>query len=608
MENEQIGIVQLEKVIKVINQCTDNFLFMYDLSDDTFLISEHAKKIFDFPFVKFDNALEEIIRITYPEDRTAFENDIELVRTGRKSEHNIELRWINRMGKPIWISSRGKLMPTSNPYTKILIGTIEITNEADKSDVLTGLSTETQLRSDFALTKTSSDTVSGFMLKIDVDNIGMINEQYGMRIGDMILSKVADCCKKISSGIAKAYKISGDEFIIMNLTGQSALMAQKLYDDLKRELSKSESTLGTDIVFTVSGGTVAFTNDNSHLEEFLRKLNYTLSVAKEHGRNSLVTFNANSYQNHLKNLNLQEKLRESIKNNFAGFELYYQPVIDAKNIYLDSDKTVLNVIGAEALLRWSHDDYGMLLPDDFIPLLERTGMIVPVGRWILKNAFGKCQEWNKVQKDFRMSVNISYIQVQKSDILSDINTALLTSRVNPQNITIELTESGYIDNAQALQELTESLAKMGLNVDIDDFGTGYSNLRYLQYLHASTLKLDYTFVHKAAHGNEGDSKVIKHITQMAHELNMQVCMEGVESEEDIQKLLEYEPDKFQGFHFGRPMDCANFREHYVRLDSNKDIYEKTKDYATTLEELTEEISSMADDEDDENSIENLPIL
>ncbi len=173
-------------------------------------------------------------------------------------------------------------------------------------------------------------------------------------------------------------------------------------------------------------------------------------------------------------------------------------------------------------------------------------------------------------------MNISYVQVQRSDILSDIETAKITSGVNPNNITLELTESGYIDNSQALQELTEAFATRGFNVDIDDFGTGYSNLRYLQYLHASTLKLDYTFVHKATHGNDGDSKVIKHITQMAHELNMKVCMEGVESKDELAKLQDYAPDKFQGFFFGRPMTATHFREHHLRPDITRDVFDKNR--------------------------------
>ena len=578
MDFEEPSLEQLEYIIKIINQCTDAFVFMYDVNADTYIISRNALRIFDFPGEKFSHAMEAIQKITLPDDRTTFSSDIELIRIGKKADHNLEIRLFNKLGKPVWISSRGKLTPTANPYAKIVIGTIEITNDFDKSDILTGLSTESQLRSDFALTKTSSDLVSGFMLKIDIDQLSSINEQFGVRVGDLVISRVGECCKKVCTSLTKAYKVNSDEFICMDLTGMSALVAKRLYDDIKRELARAESTdgLGHEVAFTISGGILAFSDDSSHLEEFMRKLNYTLQIAQSRGGNTVSTYNANEYANHLRVLNLQEKLRDSIKNNFAGFELFYQPVVDAKRLYLDSDNTVLNVIGAEALLRWSHKDYGMLHPDDFIPILERTGMIVSVGRWILKTAFSQCREWNRIQKDFKISVNISYVQVQRSDILSDIETAKITSGVNPNNITLELTESGYIDNSQALQELTEAFATRGFNVDIDDFGTGYSNLRYLQYLHASTLKLDYTFVHKATHGNDGDSKVIKHITQMAHELNMKVCMEGVESKDELAKLQDYAPDKFQGFFFGRPMTATHFREHHLRPDITRDVFDKNR--------------------------------
>ena len=151
-------------------------------------------------------------------------------------------------------------------------------------------------------------------------------------------------------------------------------------------------------------------------------------------------------------------------------------------------------------------------------------------------------------------------------MLTDVQIALTKSGVNPRNITLELTESGYMNSDHELQELLDAFQAMNLNIDIDDFGTGYSNLRYLQYLHANTLKLDYTFVHKATSGDEGDTKVIKHITQMAHELNMTVCMEGVEQKTDVEKLQQFGPDKFQGFLFGRPMSAAQFKEHCLRPD------------------------------------------
>ena len=573
---EHVTSRQLEGIIHILNQCTDSFLYIFDLSKDTYFISPYARKIFNIPDDKIENAVQEIMKFVYQDDQASLRAEIDAIKSGRKSDYNLDYRWLNKNGKPVWVRSVGKLLPNESDVSKILIGQVSIISEEDKTDLLTGLATEAQLRIDFGSIWTKKQSVSGFILKVDIDNLGAINEQYGVMTGDVIVSKVGDCCRKVCSGTAKAYKLSSDEFVCMNLSGKSALTAQKMYDNLRREIAEAESGLGYDIVFTVSGGMVAFMNDTSQLDTLMKKVNYTLSNAKGNGRNNLATYNAVDYTKYLRDIDFKEKIREAIRNDFAGFELYYQPVVNAKKLYLDADKTVLNVIGAEALIRWTCPEYGLLTPDEFIPILERTGMIVSVGRWILRTAFTQCAEWNRVQENLRVSVNLSYIQVKKSDIIRDVETALLISEVNPKNVTLELTESGYIDDGDGLRALTESFADLGVNVDIDDFGTGYSNLRYLQYLKANTLKLDYTFVQKATAGNEGDRKIIKHITQMAHELNMQVCMEGIENKTDIEKLIEYGPDKFQGFYFGRPCNNVDFREHHLRLDVNRDVYEKTK--------------------------------
>ncbi|MBQ3670789.1 MAG: EAL domain-containing protein [Treponema sp.] len=568
---ETFGMEQIENIVSLLNQCTDSYIFIFDLDNDIFSISSRAKDDFDFSYDKFSGAAEKLLSITYPEDVSLFRMNLDALKGGQRSEMNLECRWKSRSGNPVWVRFRGRAIPSAD-NRRVLLGNVEILHETDNADAATGLFSETQLKSDFSFVRERKGQVSGFILKIDIDNISIINEQYGVSTGDSVVKKVAACCRKVCSGTARAYKIEGDKFICMNLSGKAAPMAQKLYRALKREIAEAEKGIAYDVVFTVSGGAVAFLNETAPLEDILKKLNYSLSMAKLQGRNTLVMFNAVDYSKHLREIDLQECLRISLKNDFEGFELYYQPFIDAKKIYLDSDRTVTNVVGCEALLRFSCEKYGMLSPDEFIPILERTGMIVPVGRWILKTAFNQCREWNRVQKEFKMSVNLSYIQVRKSEIVEDVETALVASGVNPANVTLELTESGYIDNALGLQRLTENFAKLGVNVDIDDFGTGYSNLRYLQYLHATTLKLDYTFVHRATNGNEGDKNVIKHIAEMAHELKMKVCMEGVETAEDVEKLLVYSPDKFQGFYFGRPCSAVNFRELHVRPNAKLETY------------------------------------
>ncbi len=571
------SIEQLEFFAEALSKTTDSFVYIFDLKADSVYISEQAAALFNIPGRKFDHAWETLFRLVYSEDYALFSAESDSIKSGRKDTFNLEFRALNKNGKAVWLSMRGTVIPTGKEEDSksYLIGRIAIMDELDRIDPLTNLPTEMQFRKDFAKAWKKNQKVSGFIFKIDVDNMGRINEQFGTHTGDFVLTLIADCIRTSAKGIAVPYKLNSDEFVCMNLTGASAVDAQKIYQNLKRTIAETEQKIEYEVVFTVSAGAVAFFNDSTQLDELLKKINYTLANAKEKGRNNLNLFNAVEYTKHLRNLYLQEKLRDSIKNNFKGFQLFYQPVVDAKELYLDSGNSVTNVIGAEALLRWSCPQYGTITPDEFVPILEKSGLIIPVGRWILLTGFMQCHEWNKVQKDFHMSINLSYIQVKKSDILSDVQMALEKSGVKPENITLELTESGYMDNTQELQSLVDSFRALGMKVDIDDFGTGYSNLRYLQYLKAYTLKLDYSFVHKATGGDQGDSKVIKHITQMAHELDMKVCMEGVETAEDIEKLQIYEPDKYQGFYFGRPCGSIDFREHHLRPDSKIDTYKKS---------------------------------
>lgn len=556
---------QLEIIKDALNVCTDDFVFTYCPAKNKLSVSERAAAEFDFPAQEFSDAGEIFKKIVYKDDFVRFQEEIACFAGDKTDSVKVEIRIKNRKNKFVPVDVRGLGILDENGE-KIMVGLISPSKQNGRFDSLTNLPTEPQLKKDFFAAKKAAGVVSGFLIKFDVDNLGAVNEQFGAKVGDFVMSLVSDCIKRSAKGLSTVYKINSDEFVCANFTGGSILYAQHLYENLKRNIADTEQRIDYEVVFTISAGAVAFYKEAENCEILLRKANYALQTAKSGGKNNLKLFNAVDYARHLRELDLQEKLRSSIKNGFEGFELYYQPIVDAKKISVSEKNPAFNVIGAEALLRWSCPEYGLVYPEEFIPLLEKTGLIIPVGRWILLTGFSQCRDFNKLQKKFHLSLNLSYIQVKKSDILTDVQMALERSGVNPANITLELTEGGYMDNLQELQRLIARFQELGLKVDIDDFGTGYSNLRYLQYLKAETLKLDYSFVHKATGGDEGDRKVIKHISEMAHELKMKVCMEGVETEDDIDKLLVFEPDKFQGYYFGRPCNAVDFREHHIRPD------------------------------------------
>ncbi len=545
----------------------NDFIFLINLKTDNITLSDGCVGYINFPSASFDNAYKTVTSLIFPDDQKLFLEICSKLKDQSTVDFEFKCRMETPSGTFIPVALRAKYIdvPGGDP---IITGTLSLI--ANQRDDITGLPVEAKMRSDYNEIRHINGSVSGFILAIRIEGLEHINANFGLEVGDKIFNLVAATCLGVQNETTKAYRISGNKIALLNTGGGNAEDAQKLYTELKRAISDIEFDLDYSVVFTISAGIVAFINDRSEMKDLVKKADFSLLMGKRNGKNNLYFFNSTEYSKHMNRLSLHEKLRESVKNNFKGFQIFYQPVIDATQFDRNSggDQQV-HVIGAEALLRWSDTDLGMVNADQVIPVLEDSGLMAPVGRWILMKTFKQCHIWNEYDKDFHMSVNLSYVQIERSDILFDVECALEKTKVNPANITLEITESGYIDHDE-LQRLLDEFHKLKINIDIDDFGTGYSNLRYIQNLHANTLKLDYSFVHKAVMGKEGDSerKVIEYIINMAHDLGMKVCLEGIESESDVEILAKLKPDKFQGFFFGKPVSSFAF------LDSNKKYFKK----------------------------------
>ncbi|MFA6937772.1 MAG: EAL domain-containing protein [Treponema sp.] len=547
-------ISEIKKNINLLNDLADTNVFVLNITKDQLLISKQLSAQFNLLDSPVENALSKIKNLIIPEDREHFEEECVKLAKCEKEEHSIEYRVFNKKQDVELLSSHGKIITDADTNEKLLVGRLEFIGNSILNDNLTDLISDVQLENDFLNIQTKDKTVSGFFLKIDIDNLGAVNEQYGNAYGDKEIKMLAECCKRVADESLKVYRSHSDEIIFMNLTGKNAIDAQRLFASIKREISVEEERTNYEMMFTVSGGTIAFFDDSSSFSDLIRKLDFTLSEAKRLGKNKNALYAATAFNKHLRELEIKRLLRESVKNNFEGFCMNFQPIVNAQTKAL---------IGCEALLRWTSNEFGAIKPDEFIPLLEETGLVIPVGRWVLLTSFRQAELWAREKPDFQMSVNLSYIQIKKSDILTDVQNAITQSFVKPKNIVLEITESGYLGGQNdSILQITEQFSKMGIRIDIDDFGTGYSNLRYLQYLHAETLKLDYTFTNKAVH-NEYDRNVIKHIAAMAHSVNMKVCMEGVEYKSEEEILSKLGADKFQGYLYGRPTTAEKFYDEHL---------------------------------------------
>jgi len=545
----------VKNILSLLESCTESFAFVYDIAVDMFFISERALAHYDLPGAQFSGAVRKIIAFVHEDERVRCNGDIESVIANKNQRIKAAYHIRNRYDEYVFTEIR--MQHLSVLSGDIVAGTV---GPAERHSFFEddSLGSEQDAQFDFDTARVNVRVLSGFAMQIEVDNFISINEYVGFEAGNEILSVVADACKKQCIDGTKAYLLSGSKFLLLNFNDGSADEILRSYSGIKQSIREAEYASGYKRMFTVSVGGIAFINDTSTLMEMLAKLMFTVKSAKNDGKDTLALFNAREYANYLRALEIESAMRDSIKNKFEGFTLVFQPIVNAKAVQKDSDGALSKiVVGAESLLRWKNERFGTVGAGEFIPILERSGLIVPVGRWVLIKAFAQCAAWNTLFPELYVSVNISFVQILQSNLVSEVQIALERTKVNPKNIVLEITESGNIDDEEIQSVLAELLA-LGVKIDIDDFGTGFSTLRYLQDIHANTLKLDYTFIQKALSGDMKDLKIIEFIVSMAHALDMTVCMEGIESYGNVEKLLPFGPDKFQGYLFSHPVDARTF--------------------------------------------------
>lgn len=538
-------------VFSVLGKCTDDYLFVLDLQNNRYMISDSATKIFPFEATEMSNAFKALESIVYPQDYPMLEQNLQDIITGRSTEHDMEYRWVGRNGKPVWISCRGQVVNDADGKPEFLIGRITDIGKKSKIDGVTGLYREHSLKNQLRR-MSEEDRLEGYLLQIGIDNFKEINEKCGSEVGNEVLLNMAECIKKVVGDTGKVYRMGGDEMAIL-VPGifheKKEDPAKALYKKIRDKIDQIFSEGGHMIYFTISARSVYFHKEDRDVGKLIEYVGFALHQAKISGKNNCMRYSYAVYEEYVHALDVQEELRKDIENDFQGFELYYQPVVNiAKK----------KILGAEALIRWHSKKFGFMSPGQFIPMLEETGLIIPLGRWITRTAIQQCVKWQKVVPGFRMNVNLSFVQIKKSNALQDILFLIDTLNVDKSVLMIEVTESGEIESGVAARVL-RSFKDESIPLAIDDFGTGYSNLRYVKDMTFDLVKIDQSFIRNITH-SKYDYLVVKQFTELAHSLNLTVCYEGVETEEDFKCVLGLKPDYIQGYYFSRPVPAEEFEQ------------------------------------------------
>jgi diguanylate cyclase (GGDEF)-like protein len=414
-------------------------------------------------------------------------------------------------------------------------------------DPLTGLPNRTLIldRVEQMLARSRRSQTPVAALFVDLDNFKSINDTLGHGAGDELLRAVTARLNGVIRDADALGRLGGDEFVVvseeLSLAAGPELVAERLLDALKQPF-KLGADEETQLTVTASIGIAV--GDHTSAEELLRNADIAMYRAKWDGKNRYIVFETGMQDVLQDRMELEMDLREALEKD--EFFLAYQPTIALSD---------MNPTGVEALIRWEHPVRGVVQPDDFIPLLEETGLIVEVGKWVLEEACKQGAAWRAAGYPIGMAVNVSGRQLDTDQLIVDIERALAESGLDPGALTVEITETTLMRNVEETARRLAQVKRLGVRIAIDDFGTGYSSLAHLQRFPVDALKIDRSFISGLSNNQEGET-LMHTLVQLGKALSIETFAEGIEQQHELSLLKEQDCDSGQGFLFARPLDVA----------------------------------------------------
>lgn len=436
-------------------------------------------------------------------------------------------------GRPVWVV--GRLMDAA---------------AGRNIDSLTGLFDAEKMAED--LKHCCHNGSGGYLMVLGIDNFRDINTRHGRGFGNQMIKNIGEILEEETADSGTVYRLDSDKFAV-HISGGSQEIVEKLYSRFQKHCTHI-CTLSAGVAEYAAGG-------REDMDEIYQRAENTLNLAKQQGKNMLLFFSPAVFERQLSILDLQDELRASVDNGFAGFFLTYQPQISCGSF---------DLFGAEALLRFRSPSRGLVRPDEFMSILEQSGLIVEVGAWILETALNQCHIWREKIPHMHISINVSYIQLRQRGIADRILEIVERSGVPGSAITLEVTESMQLQDLQRFNKIFYKLEKSGIQIAIDDFGTGYSSLSYLKRIAIDEIKIDRCFVSRIQH-SAYNYRLLSNIIELARSAQIRICCEGVETEEELAVLRELSPDLLQGFLFAKPCEPAQFEARYLSPDNEEYI-------------------------------------
>lgn len=569
-----------------LNESTDGYFFLWDYEKERVYFASAIEENYALHRgIGEGYTLEECTRMIYRRDLTQWAAQLWNVHEREQDLSYMAFRMVDRDGRPHWMSCRGRILRDKVEKPLIMVGYLTGADVQQKADSLTGLMGSSrfleELGADLAARK------SGTILVLGLDNFKDYNKKYGRSKGNDVLVRMARVLDKYVDEAYRIYRLDSDRFAL-NLTDCHQEETSHIYQSIRKKMQN---------VCSISGGSVAYPVDGvKDAGSLYLYAESALDRAKKEGKDRLAFFSPEDYKRQLYLIDLTEEMRESVKNGCKGFSLRFQPQVRMSDYHLS---------GAEALLRYESKRFGLVSPEEFITILEQTGLIIPVGAWVLKEAIAQCKKWRAYQNDFHMSINLSYTQLKERELSSYIYELLDEQDLPGAAITLELTESMQLQEYTSFNQLFYDWSSRGIEVSIDDFGTGYSSLSYLKSLAIDEIKIDRCFVSHIQLSSY-NYRLLNNILELAKSAKIRVCCEGVETLDELHILEDLAPGILQGYYFSKPLTMEEFEMTYLKSPAKQESWEKELlhrdvekqpqirevDYKTILDELEEVVYVM----------------
>jgi len=533
-------------------------LWDWDLTTGETYFSPRWKEMLGFAPEELANLPETWIERLHPDDRARVQRDWEEHFANRSPVFESEHRVLHNDGTYRWMLSRGMAVRASDGQAKRMAGSQTDITGNKSSDPLTGLAN--RLLFSERLSQILCETRRGCqvdyaVLFLDVDRFKIVNDSIGHLAGDSLLRQIAERLKECVrwtdmpnrfAGNATVARLGGDEFAILIENGSGLETAQSIADRVLAESVRPFHLGGREIVSTFSVGVVVGNAEYLVPEDILRDADIAMYEAKKSGKARAKIFDSSMHMRALNRMEMEADIRSGIEQ--GEFIVLYQSRVD-----LDSRK----ITGFEALVRWNHPTRGLILPDEFIPIAEETGLIVPLGYWVMSRACSQLRQWQKggARARLTVSVNISSRQFAEADLIERVSEILRESGITPGSLDLELTETAVMQHADAASKTLRQLKALGIGLNMDDFGTGYSSLSYLQRFPFDTIKIDRSFV--AGLGSRAENRdLIRTVVDLAKNFKMKVVAEGVETDVQSAELRALGCHEGQGYLFSRPVNAS----------------------------------------------------